>query len=93
MGFGIALDIDTRQLDDSTLFGGSPARVMRLSPSGRTAWTELSEGAVHSPLGGTLARRLTDAGLAHPRPPAGADPVDVTVIIPVRARPEMLAPR
>jgi len=91
MGFRVALDADTKQLDATTLFGGSPARVMRLSSSGARAWTELREGAVHSPLAGTLARRLTDAGLAHPRPPACADPVEVTVIIPVRDRPEMLA--
>ena len=34
----------------------------------------------------SLARRLTDAGLAHPRPPAVAAAPDVTVLIPVRDR-------
>lgn len=90
-GFVLALDADTKQLDETTLFGGSPSRVLRLSPAGRTAWSELRAGAVASPQAGTLARRLVDAGLAHPRPPAGAAPVEVTVIIPVRDRAELLA--
>jgi mycofactocin glycosyltransferase len=71
-GFGIELDQDTRQLDETTLFGGSPGRVIRLSAAGRTALAELREGPVRSAAAGVLARRLTDAGLAHPRPPAVA---------------------
>jgi mycofactocin system glycosyltransferase len=90
-GFRVALDPDTKQLDEATLFGGSPARVMRLSASGRTAWAELQDGPVRSAAGGALARRLTDAGIAHPRPPASAQPVDVGVVIPVRDRADMLA--
>jgi mycofactocin system glycosyltransferase len=38
-----------------------------------------------------LARRLTDAGLAHPRPPHQRGAPDVTVIIPARDRAAMLA--
>jgi mycofactocin glycosyltransferase len=91
IGFCVALDADTKQLDDNTLFGGSPARVMRLTTSGRRAWTELRAGPVHSTAAGALARRLTDAGLAHPRPSDLAAPLDVVVIIPVRDRPAMLA--
>jgi mycofactocin system glycosyltransferase len=89
-GFRIAIDADTKQLDGTTLFGGSPARVLRLSASGLAAWTELRHGPVTSTASGVLARRLTDAGLAHPRPPAAGAP-DVTVIVPVRDRPTMLA--
>jgi mycofactocin system glycosyltransferase len=63
---------------------------MRLSPAGRTAWDELAAGPVASAAAGVLARRLTDAGLAHPRPPAPAGPPDVTVIVPVRDRAAML---
>lgn len=69
-GFRIVLDADTVQVDNGTLRGGSPARVMRLSAAGRRAWGELRTGPVRSAGGAALARRLTDAGLAHPRPPA-----------------------
>lgn len=89
-GFRVAIDADTKQLDGSTFFGGSPARVMRLSGTGLRAWTELRDAPVRSAAAGSLARRLTDAGLAHPRPPDPADPSDVTVVIPVRDRLAML---
>ena len=89
-GFGIALDPGSKQLDGAAFFGGSPARVLRLTGTGQRALAELSDGPVRSAAAGTLARRLTDAGLAHPRPPALAGPPDVTVVIPVRDRPELL---
>jgi mycofactocin glycosyltransferase len=69
-GFRIELDQHTRQLDQTTLFGGSPGRVIRLSGAGSKALAELREGPVRSAAAAILARRLTDAGLAHPRPPA-----------------------
>lgn len=89
-GFRIVIDADTKQLDDATLFGGSPARVMRLSAAGLRAWSELREGQLRSSAAGVLARKLTDAGLAHPRPPELAGPLDVAVVIPVRDRAVML---
>jgi mycofactocin system glycosyltransferase len=89
-GFHIDVDADTRQIDDTTLFGGAPARFLRLSAAGVRAWRELRTGPVTSPAAGVLARRLTDAGLAHPRPPTAPAP-DVTVIIPVRDRADSLA--
>jgi mycofactocin system glycosyltransferase len=89
-GFGIALDLDTRPLTANLLFGGSPARVMRLSDAGRAAYVELLSGPVVSRAAGLLARRLTDAGLAHPRPPPQPSQADVTVVIPVRDRAAML---
>ncbi|WP_210492863.1 mycofactocin biosynthesis glycosyltransferase MftF [Patulibacter sp. SYSU D01012] len=56
------------------------------------------EGGAASPLGASpaaraLARRLVDAGVAHPVPPAARprDVADVTVVIPVRDRPDELA--
>jgi GT2 family glycosyltransferase len=52
------------------LFGGSPPRLLRLNPAGQRALDELRRGPVRSPAAGKLARRLTDTGLAHPRPPA-----------------------
>ena len=90
-GFGVEFDPATRQLTDSILFGGAPARAMLLSEAGRGALTELRAGPVESAASGHLARRLTDAGMAHPRPPRLAAAPDVTVLIPVRDRPGLLA--
>src|SRR5262249_46015168 len=89
-GFGVAIDAGTKQLDADTLFGGAPARVLRLSPGGRAALAELRAGPVRSHAAGRLARKLTAAGLAHPRPPALAARPDVTVLIPVRDRAALL---
>lgn len=94
-GFGVVLDPSTKQLTESILFGGSPARAIRLSAAGRRALAELRGGPVRSAGAGVLARRLTDAGLAHPRPPASpprapARALDVTVLIPVRDRAALL---
>ena len=83
-GLWIDLDADTKQLAGDLLFGGSPARILRLSPDGVAALAELRAGPVASPAAATLARRLTDTGLAHPRPALA--PLDVTVVVPVRDR-------
>ena len=89
-GFGVVIDPGTKQLDRVTLFGGAPARVLRLSRAGRTALAELRAGPVRGAAAGRLARKLTDAGLAHPRPPELASRPDVTVLIPVRDRAVLL---
>ena len=100
-GFGVKLDAGTRQLSDGSLFGGSPARVLRLTEAGHQALAELRAGPVRSAAAGVLARRLTDAGMAHPVPPAAAcspevagagagQRIDVTIVIPVRDRAAML---
>lgn len=89
-GFGIDLDDGAKQLGPDVWFGGSPARVVRVTPPGRPAWRELRTGRVVTRPGGQLARRLTDAGLAHPRPPIATTSHDVTVLIPVLDRPEAL---
>jgi mycofactocin system glycosyltransferase len=89
-GFGVVIDPGAKQLDEDTLFGGAPARVLRLSRAGRTALAELRTGPVRSAAAGRLARKLTDAGLAHPRPPALAARPDVTVVVPARDRPVLL---
>jgi len=80
------MDPGTKQLDQETLFGGAPARVLRLSAAGRAALAELQAGPVRSAAAGRLGRKLTDAGLAHPRPPDLATRPDMTVLIPVRDR-------
>ncbi|WP_067693764.1 mycofactocin biosynthesis glycosyltransferase MftF [Nocardia jejuensis] len=89
-GFRIILDADVRTLGDRLWWGGSPSRLLRFTEAGYGAWQELRAGAVLTPAMGRLARQLTDAGLAHPRPPRRAAPADITVVIPVRDRPEML---
>ena len=85
-GFGIAFDAETLFVGSDVLFGGSPARLLRLNAAGVRALEELRDGPVGSPESGRLARRLTDTGMAHPRPPAMQGPADVTVVIPVRDR-------
>lgn len=88
-GFTVVLDDSARQLAPGLWFGGSPARIVRMTAAGQAAVRELRNGPVASRAAGLLARRLTDSGLAHPRPPALPGAHDVTVIIPVldRARP------
>ena len=90
-GFELQLDVGTTELDETTLRGGSPLRVMRLSAQGARVWAELRRGPVGSAASGVLARRLTDAGLAHPAPPpATGSAADLTVIVPVRDRAQLL---
>ena len=91
-GFGVTFDPATKELSDGSLFGGSPARVLRLTAAGQRALAELRAGPVRSAAAAVLARRLTDAGLAHPVPPVGAAgrSLDVTILIPVRDRASML---
>ena len=91
-GFGVTLDADAKQLSDGSLFGGSPARVLRLTRAGQQALAELRAGPIRSAEAAVLARRLTDTGIAHPVPPdaAAARQLDVTIVIPVRDRAAML---
>ncbi|MBS4727928.1 mycofactocin biosynthesis glycosyltransferase MftF [Mycobacterium sp. SM1] len=89
-GFSVALDTRTTLVDAQTLLGGSPPRVLRLTPAGQQAWAELAQGPAHSAGARVLGRQLTDAGVAHPRPPAAPVLPAVTVIIPVRDRAQML---
>jgi mycofactocin system glycosyltransferase len=86
LGIAIDFDQDTRQMTSDVLFGGSPARVLRLSAAGLQALAELRAGSVISSAGAALARRLTDTGLAHPRPGRALAEPDVTVVVPVRDR-------
>jgi mycofactocin glycosyltransferase len=85
-GFRVELDQGTRRLTPAVLFGGAPARALRLSEAGCRALDELAAGPVSSIAAGVLGRKLTDAGLAHPRPPRLTPAAEVTVLIPVRDR-------
>lgn len=68
MGMAVGLDPATRQVTDDVLFGGSPARLLRLTAPGVRALAELRGGVIGSRAASLLARRLTDTGMAHPRP-------------------------
>lgn len=80
--------------DGEVLLGGSPLRALTLSPRGTAL---VSAWLAGQPVGEdraarVLARRLLDAGLAHPDPPARASEAvdEVTVVVPVYADPERL---
>jgi mycofactocin system glycosyltransferase len=89
-GFAVRLDPRVRRRAGGTaLLGGSPLRLLRLSPRAQG----LLDGdrlVVRDATTAALAGRLLDAGLAHPEltPTPGAD--DVTVVVPVKDRPAAL---
>ncbi len=75
------------------LLGGAPARLTHLSADEAASMRRWSEG---EPVGddpgeGLLARRLVENGLMHPVPPGDAEPIPLTVVIPVYGRPRLLA--
>lgn len=84
-GFQVQIDMRcARHRDLRYLVGGSPTRMLRLSDAalGLTSGDgriEVCDNATRS-----LARRLLDAGIAHPRPMFGPKPDEVTIVVPVR---------
>jgi len=93
-GFGLTIDPATTTFDDGrVLMGGSPFRLFRLSRRARDLTTAWTAGAVVGTRRSDrlLARRLVSAGVFLPRPGPGSFNVDdVTVVVPVRDRPELL---
>ncbi|HEY2563979.1 MAG TPA: mycofactocin biosynthesis glycosyltransferase MftF [Acidimicrobiales bacterium] len=90
-GWRLVIDRSVRTLDGgNALVGGYPGRLLRLSGSGRTALAGLIAGSRGSVAARRLGRRLVDAGMAHPRPPAAHDIGDVTVVIPAKDRADLL---
>src|SRR6516225_5655861 len=68
-GFALRADPDTRFVaGESVLVGGSPVRVLRLTPAGARQVTGWFTGlpVPDTVSARTLARRLLDAGIAHP---------------------------
>ena len=90
-GFGVALDSRVRRGSGGrSLLGGSPIRLLKLSA---TAVRLLAGGPVlrvDDDTTAALARRLLDTGVGQPRPRPWAGPLEVTVVVPVRDRPEAL---
>lgn len=82
VGFRLVRDRNARTArDGSVLWGGSPLRLMRVTPGGAALACDLLDGApICNERDGLLARRLLDAGLAHPVPPDSA--VEFEVIVP-----------
>lgn len=92
-GWRLRVDPSTRRLaEGSVLIGGTPLRVLTLAPAGARLVAGWCAGAPVGvePREGLLARRLLDAGLAHPEPVGGPDVAACTVVIPVRDRPHEL---
>src|SRR3954454_4527364 len=89
-GYAVRLDPPTRRRQGGTaLLGGSPLRLMRLRPRAQELLTS-DRLVVRAAAGAALAARLLDAGLAVPDLPPATRPADVTVVIPVRNRPDAL---
>jgi mycofactocin system glycosyltransferase len=87
-------DVSTLEFDDGTvLLGGTPLRLFRISERARRLVERWKDGA---PVGTRrpaqlLARRLVSSGAFTPRPGGGTlGPRDVTVVVPVRDRPDQL---
>ncbi|TQS42623.1 mycofactocin biosynthesis glycosyltransferase MftF [Cryptosporangium phraense] len=93
-GIRLRLDSGLRISGDGrTLLGGSPGRLLRVAEAGVPlirAWadgTPVGPAAPHR----KLARRLLDAGMAHPVWDPAEGVTDVTVVVPTYARPAELA--
>ncbi|MBO0851699.1 MAG: mycofactocin biosynthesis glycosyltransferase MftF, partial [Pseudonocardia sp.] len=91
-GFTVALDRRARWRDGgAALLGGSPMRLLRLAPAARRLLHGRAELTVRDATSEALARRLLDAGVAHPAARAGGPAeAEVTVVVPVRDRPDGL---
>jgi mycofactocin glycosyltransferase len=99
-GFTVRLDRRTRRParadGGSALLGLSPGRLLHLTPAATRLLGTGTRLTVAGRASAALARRLLDAGVAHPDPAAPAPPGTpaesaVTVVVPVRDRPEALA--
>ena len=93
-GFGLTADPTTTILDGgNVLMGGSPFRLLRFSRRARDLTAAWEAGSVVGTRRADqlLARRLVSSGLFLPRPgPGNFTADDVTVVVPVRDRPEQL---
>ncbi|WP_367320286.1 mycofactocin biosynthesis glycosyltransferase MftF [Streptomyces sp. HUAS ZL42] len=88
-GFTVELAAGThRSKNGRLLLGGSPPRLLRLTdPAARLL--DAGRFTVTDPPSRSLARRLLDAGIVHPRP-APVPVCDTTVVIPVHDRADQL---
>ena len=89
-GFGVRLDPWTMRRDGGVLLGGSPFRIVRLTPAHLSLVESWEAGTPVDASGGALARALVAVGLAQPVPPF-SPPAPVSVVVPVKDRPVALA--
>ena len=83
IGFQVQIDHRyVRRGDLRTLVGGSPLRVLKLSDAALGMTSDDGRIEVCDSNTRALARKLLDAGIAHPRPMAGPQCDQVTVVIP-----------
>ncbi|MFQ6330920.1 mycofactocin biosynthesis glycosyltransferase MftF [Nocardia sp. CWNU-33] len=95
-GTTLRIDNSTRRYNRGrVMLGGAPLRLLRLSDAGARLVERWAAGA---PVGtdaaeGALARRLVDAGFAHPVPivSQGFSVRDVTLVVPVKDNPDGVA--
>jgi mycofactocin glycosyltransferase len=92
VGWSLSADPDTAWTPDRrSIHGGSPWRLLRLTDAGvQLASALLAGDPVGAAGSGALARRLVEAGLAHPVPPPGAPVPDLEVVVPAYGRPDAL---
>lgn len=86
----LVADTDTSSYDGGrVLLGGSPRRVLRLTDRGAARARALLRGTpARDEVDVALARRLLDAGLAHPVPPTPAPAAGFDIVVPAyRAQP------
>ncbi|MGB6243739.1 mycofactocin biosynthesis glycosyltransferase MftF [Gordonia sp. (in: high G+C Gram-positive bacteria)] len=83
IGFQVQIDRRTiRRGDLRNLVGGSPLRVLKLSDAALGMTSADGRVEVHDAGTRAFARKLLDAGIAHPRPMSGPCETEVTVVIP-----------
>jgi mycofactocin system glycosyltransferase len=90
IGAALVADADTSSYDGGrVLLGGSPRRALRLTDRGADLARALLSGApIANDVDAALARRLLDAGLAHPATSARASANGFDVVVPAyRAQP------
>jgi mycofactocin glycosyltransferase len=87
------VDGSVRRVAPRVLLGGSPLRLYRLTGAGAELWERVAAGTdvVTRPVEQALVDRWAAAGVIHPRPVGGRfAPSDVTLVVPVRDRPDEL---
>jgi mycofactocin system glycosyltransferase len=89
------LDSSVRRLDSGrVVLGGSPLKLLRLTAGGAAILDRCQAGqpVTLGPKAREVVERLVDDGILHPRPTSSAyTAADVTVVIPVRDKPDGLA--
>lgn len=89
-GYVARLRPDLLRNSDGLLVGGSPLRAVRLSPRAQS-YVEDGRVEVRDAASASIAARLVDGNLADPElPPFDVPASELTVVIPVRDRPDQL---